>query len=664
MIVALAANLSQYWEEQVRVYLADQAVMLSPEAGDLSEFVRAVRVSLIVFGMEALTEQAVEQHRQLRQEAPRAVFVCLAPRRVIEQIRTENLLVPDFWLRPEDGPADLAEVLRRAVTQAELAARVAPAPVVGPSRSPSTTISAPEDSVPASKAFERLMAGLTGGLSEQRLLSTYLDAVAEFVRSGSYCLLWWEEGEDRYAVYQAHGLRPEIVSDGRLQGTDALPTWYRRNRRVLTREELAGWSDVQTASELAREMEFFSGDVVVPLMVHGQLAGLLILGEQVIGSPYSPAQLETLFLLSNYVVLALEELELTQQLRRSKAYIERIVLNMSTGVITIGVDQRISVCNPYAAEVLGIERSQIEGADLRALPSPLGDYLYAALTVPEEAITGQEVTIWQGKLTLRVSTSALVDDDGTPLGAVLLMEDLTAEVNLAKERHRGERLKILTGLVGHLVHEIRTPLTAIRTYAELMGDAESDGDLAEFWKNTVTPEIQRLDELARDLVRVVQQPEPEFEVAQIDKLVGEALDKLRGTRDIHESLVKLGVGEAIPRVVVEPQTMVDAIFYLLRYLYGPGGMPVDIDIAASPTDDGESVLVKMSRAIGSEKGLSPEDLFDPVAALQRQQADLGPAISRKIIENQQGRVEAHCEDDKLEIRVVLPAAAIHRTVAP
>ncbi len=647
----------------MRGYLGNEAMLLVPQPADLFGFVRAVQVSLVVFGMEALTEPGIEQYRQLKQEVPGAVFVCLAPTRVIEQIRTEDLLTADFWLRPEHGPADLAEVLRQALAQASLIARADQAQRLRPVESPTAPPPRPEELAPASRAVERFIGGLTGGFDRERLLRSYLDAVVEMARCGSYCLLWWDSDKTCYAVQQAHGMRPELVTAGRLVATSAVPTWYRRNRRLLMREELADWSDVQAAGEITREMDLFGGQVIVPLMMRGQLAGLLMLGDRITGGAYSPAQLETLFLLSNYVTLALEDLDLHQQLQQSKAYIERILLDMGTGVITLGPDSRISVCNPYAARVLEMDRAQLEGADLRALPSPLGDYLYAVLSVPEEAISGQETAIWNGKLTLRVTTSALVDEEGTPIGAVLLMEDLTAEVSLAEERRRRERLKILTGIVGRLVHEIRTPLTAIRTYAELIGGPGHDGEMAEFWKNTVTPEIQRLDQLARDLVRVIQQPEPDFELTRIDQVVDEAIGKLRETCSIHDSLIKLQVAESLPHVVVDPQATRDAVFYLLRHLYGAGGRPVHVDISAVETDLGDSVLLKLWRAADSSDELPSQDLFDPVVALQSEHADLGPAISRKIIENQQGRVAAHRHNSRLEIQVTFPAAAIHRTAS-
>ncbi len=662
MIAALLTNLSRHWEEQIAGCLRDEAVVLTAGRDDALDILRAADVELVLVGLESLTEPALEHYHSLSEQAQQAVFVCLAPPNIVEQVRTENLFSPDIWLRADSTPADTADVLRQALAQANLSGRYDSRVTDESHIHESEQSPLHQNSRPASQVFEQLLSGFAGGFDRDGLLQAYLKAVVELVRPGRYCLLWWDDDEDCYPVWASRGVHQRIAASGRLLVKDALPSWYQRNRRVLRRAELAGWADRQTASTLSREMDFFGGQLAIPLLLGGQLAGLLILGERVTGQPYSTAQLETLYLLSSYVSLALRDFELHQQLRMSKSYIKRILQNMNAGVITLDADERIGICNPYAAEILGVDRSRIEESDLRVLPSPLGDYLYAALQVPDEAVTGEEVTIWGGELTLRVSTSALVDDHGAATGAVLIMEDMTAEVDLAEEQRRRERLKVLTGLVGRLVHEIRTPLTAIRTYADLMGDAGDSQPLADFWKNTVTPEINRLDELSRELVSVIQQPEPDFELTQIETLIRQAVEKLQQTEEISKSLINVQIAEELPRVVVDPQTTCQALFYLLRHLYGAGGPPLRIRANSSGTDGGENVVITVSGSTREKGEPFLDEIFDPVAALQSEQADLGPAISRKIIENQQGQVQAEYKNGALQIEVSFPAATIQRTI--
>jgi len=280
MIAALLTNLSQHWEEQIAGCLRNEAVVLTAGRNDALEILRAADVELVVVGLESLTELALEHYRSLSEQAQQAVFVCLAPEDVVEQVRTENLFSPDIWLRADATPADTADVLRQAVAQADLTghydSRVTDESHIHESE-PSPLL---QDSRPASQVFEQLLSGFAGGFDRDRLLQTYLNAVVEFVRPGSYCLLWWNDDEDCYAVWASQGMHQRIAASGRLLVKDALPSWYQRNRRVLRRAELAGWADRQTANALGREMDFFGGQLVIPLLIDGQLAGLLVLGER------------------------------------------------------------------------------------------------------------------------------------------------------------------------------------------------------------------------------------------------------------------------------------------------------------------------------------------------------------------------------------------------
>ena len=656
MTIVLLTDLGLQWMDKITSQVADQAIVLrAPDTARAMELLRSVPISVIVSSMESLTTERLLSYEQMAQAAPAAVRICLAPQAVIEQVRTEELLAADFWLRPSATAAEIAEVVTSAIQKANLVASGTRLQAF-PTNSVASAVS-PDDFPPMPEVFHRLMSGLAGGFDTDRLLTAYVEAVAELVRCASYCLLWRAPDKDCFTVYAAQGLHPEIVAQGRLLPTDSLPMWYHHNCRVLTRSELADWPDRALAVGLAGELEVFRAQVAVPLMIEGRLAGLLMLGEKVIGKPYSLTELETLFLLANYVALQAQSFELHAQLRRSKAYVECILSGMSSGVITLGQDERITVCNPYAAQILQLPREQVEGADLRCLPSPLGDYLYGAIHSPDKAVVGEEVTIQGGQLTLRVSTSPLLDDNGIAIGSVMLLEDITAQIVLATERHRRERLDMLTQIVGHLAHEVKTPLQAIKTYSELMGRPQPDEELTDFWRNTVAPEIARLNELTNQLVQMVQQPEPNFELVRLESLVEEAISHIDGPSQAQEPVYKLEIDEPLPRVVADPAPTQEALSYLLRYLRGTDGSSVHVRITQDETELGDSVCVGMQRSTPSND-VHPEELFDPFYALQQTDAALGPAISRKIVENQGGKVEAQAENGHLEFRVVFPVTVL------
>lgn len=651
MIVAILADLSQDWLQHVRNSPLQQATVLrasSPEAA--TELLQSVPAELIVLELPRLTDERIAHLKRLRSLAEDAVLVCVAPEEVIDRVRLEGIAACDLWLPADAGREQRDDTLARAVETAGLRGEM---DAMEREINTGCEVVHSTEGRPADlDAFNRLMGGLSSGFDLDRLLEAFADAVSQFSQCAGYALLW--EAEDGCLRIRCHrGVRAEVVEGARLCPTDALPTWYRRNRRVLTVAELADWSDRRLAVRVHRELDLFGARIALPLIVRGRLAGVLMLGDKVLGEGYARGELETLFSVTNHVALAAQGVELHTELDRSKAYLDNIVESMGAGLITLGVDERIAVCNPYAAEVLGLAREEVEGADLRALPSPLGDMLYAAVKAPDGEPITEEVSIRGGQTTLRVSTSCVRDESGANLGSVLLVDDITAERELARERTRREQLDVLTKIVGRIAHEVKNPLTAVKTYAELMTGPRSDERLAKFWSETVLPEIDRLDEMLKNLLRMVEQPEPHVESARIEDLVTQALDVLPMAEEVKRQAFDLRFAEDLPPVLVDPTPTRDAISYLLSYLAGSRPFPVQIEVALEG-GDGNGVAVMMTRRTRENGQFDADTVFDPLAAMQNPDSDLGPVISQKIITNQHGQVDAWHEAGRVTMRVVLP----------
>jgi PAS domain S-box-containing protein len=652
MIVAILANLSQDWLQQVQRSALQQTTVLRADGPEAAvELLQSVPADLVITELPRVTDERIRDLRELRAATDECTLLCIAPADVAERVQIEDLASADMWLSAGATPDQRDETLNRAVETASLRGDI---DAMQGRLSSGCRVTSGEGGRPADlEAFNRLMGGLSSGFDLDRLLEAFADAVSHFSQCASYALLW-EEDDGCLRVRYHRGVRSEVVEDARLCPDDALPSWYRRNRRVLIAAELTDWEDRRLAVRVGRELELFGGQIALPLMVRGRLAGILMLGEKVLGEGYSRGELETLFGVTNHVALAAQGVELHSELGRSKAQIDSIVKSMGAGLITLGTDERIAVCNPYAAEILGLPREEVEGADLRTLPSPLGDMLYAALKAPGGEPVSEEVSIRGGQKTLRVSTSSVRDESGAMIGSVLMLDDITAERELARERNRRERLDVLTRIVGRIAHEVKNPLTAVRTYAELMSGRRGDERLSKFWSETVLPEIDRLDEMLKNLLRMVEQPEPHVEATGIRQLVEQALEVLPMADEVKHQAFDLQFAEDLPTVLVDPAPTRDAISYLLSYLAGSRPHPVQVEVARNDEDDHCVELTMTRRAHEGNGRFDPEAVFDPLAAMQDPDSDLGPVISQKIISNQHGQVEAWQDEGKVTMRVVLP----------
>ena len=101
---------------------------------------------------------------------------------------------------------------------------------------------------------------------------------------------------------------------------------------------------------------------------------------------------------------------------------------------------------------------------------------------------------WIDPITRRslcVETRRLVDQKN-PLGAVAVVHDLTAQDNLRQKQDLVDRAAFWTDLAASMSHEIRNPLVAIKTFAQLLPERFEDPDFRKDFNQIVVQEIDRL----------------------------------------------------------------------------------------------------------------------------------------------------------------------------
>src|SRR5919109_1083179 len=240
---------------------------------------------------------------------------------------------------------------------------------------------------------------------------------------------------------------------------------------------------------------------------------------------------------------------------------------MSSGVVTIGHDQRIGTLNRRAEEILELSAAVVVGQDLRVLTSPLGDMLYDTLA-SGRAAPRTEIQLALRRLWLEVSTYAVRGDDPQPLGAVLLFEDLTAQKELATQRRQGEQTQLLTRVVARIADEIKNPLVSINTFIELIGERYDDPDFRRHFSSVVRRDVRRLVEVFEKLAGLVTEGELNFATVDayeaVTQLV-EGIDLADSGLGKHLQLDVAPTSEAFP-VKVDAAQLRKALSYLIRYL--------------------------------------------------------------------------------------------------
>ena len=562
----------------------------------------------------------------------------------------------DFTVSDGFTARELEAVLRHALDRQRLVRELAATRAAASPTAPSTATSGePWDGV----AVARLLRGFTGvlaaGVDVPRALGMFLDSIGELVRPTRMALLRPDALGEEFRIVVNRGLAPQLVQGIRLSANEGLIRWLAVQGRPAVAPEILD-------PEILRELKLLQAVVAVPLLAHGELVAVLALGQPVFGATYGRHEMQTLFDLAAHLATVLRDITLHHQLAREKEFSERILSHMSSGVVTIGRDQRVTTLNRRAEEILDLSAALVVGQDLRVLPSPLGDMLYDTLA-SGRPVARSELQLALRRLWVEVSTYAVRDEDGQPLGAVLVFEDLTAQKDLAAQRREAEQFQLLTRVVARIADEIKNPLVSINTFIELIGERYDDPDFRRHFSLVVRRDVRRLVEVFEKLAGLVTEGELNFAIVDAREVVGQLVDAIDLADEAAGKHLQLDVvPEAAPQLVkVDAGQLRKALSYLIRYLThnSPAEM-TKVSVSVGPHEDdegGADVRILVGSRTASVAPEKLQRLFDPVQMVQESLIDVGPAVSQRLIEALGGRLRMRQTRHELAFLVTLPAVS-------
>jgi nitrogen fixation/metabolism regulation signal transduction histidine kinase len=505
-----------------------------------------------------------------------------------------------------------------------------------------------------------------------RVLESFLDAVSEMLKPSRAGLLLPTEGTGSFSIVAQRGLPLHLVKSVRLTVDNGLPHWLEAHGRVIQAAEAEAQAAQSLARDAARDLAMLKGTVAVPLLAHGELVAILTLGRRVAGHAYSMQDLETLFEFGSHVATNIRDIQIQQRLEYQRVYIEQILSHMSSGLITIDRDERVSIMNRRAEQTLGLAADAILNRALRVLPSPLGDLLYESLRTSRRS-ERVEIQLGHPKLPLEVSTYPLLGSDATPLGAVMMFEDLSTSKRIAAERRQHELFELLTRVISRMADEIKGPLVSVRTFMALVEEKVDEEEFRQRCAAVAGRNIGRLLDIVEKISTLVSDREFRFEGIDARKIIEECLAEL-GAQDGAEAsdgkrLLHFTDWEPSKRASVSIHFEGDAftvkgdrgqlkraVTYLLWYLMrkSSGDEPqLSISLATLPGGASSLQLLVSSRSAELEPH-ELQQIFDPLKAVEQSLIDVGPFISQRIIETHGGRLQASRARREVSFAAELP----------
>lgn len=325
-----------------------------------------------------------------------------------------------------------------------------------------------------------------------------------------------------------------------------------------------------------------------------------------------------------------------------RAFNERVIESMRSGLITAGLDGRIASTNKAAEEITGRSKIDLLGSHLADLfgPEPM-TVLDEQHRDPKDSVLRSQVAFVRpdnGVVHVGYNVTPLTLEDGDVHGVVLIFQDLTEIFELEQEVRRREKLVALGTMAAGLAHEIRNPLASMRGSVQVLAsEVELDESQARLM-NIIQRESDRLNRTVTDFLAYAR-PAPfspsEFDLRQ--SLV-EAVTLLRNSPEVHANHT---IVEAYPEVgapYVGDASQIRQIFWNLAR-NGLKAMPEGgaLTVRLEDIDPASYRLSIEDQGVG----IDPEHLarlFEPFSSTVHGGTGLGMAIVYQLVKEHGGRI--------------------------
>lgn len=275
-----------------------------------------------------------------------------------------------------------------------------------------------------------------------------------------------------------------------------------------------------------------------------------------------------------------------------------------------------------------------------------------------------------GFATLQRGSKALAEGDySKPVDTRFLRGDLKrCGENLNKvqqgvqravdERLRSERMK--TELITNVSHDIKTPLTSIVNYVDLLKKEEINNPKAQEYLEVLDRQSKRLKKLTEDLVEASKASSGVIPVDCQPTNVNVLLSQLEG--EYEERLQKAELTMIVHPAAGDPVVLADGkllsrVMDNLMNNIGKYAMPGTRVYAAAAADEKESTI-SIKNVSRNELNVSADELMERFvrgdSSRHTEGSGLGLSIAKSLVELQGGRFELSIDGDLFRADISLP----------
>jgi signal transduction histidine kinase len=234
---------------------------------------------------------------------------------------------------------------------------------------------------------------------------------------------------------------------------------------------------------------------------------------------------------------------------------------------------------------------------------------------------------------LRNKIQKIVDKTIFPLSPEEMM---VQNEKLRQQVATSEKYKMLGTLSGGIAHEIKNPLTAIKTFSEKLPEKSNDPQFVEKFSRIVNQEVDRIDDLVNQLLDYSRPNPPHQQPTDIHKLIDSTLDVL--SSNLLKAKINLEKNYVNKKCLLPLDQNQIRQSLMNIFLNAIDAMPLGGMLGISTTSTENTFIISIK---DTGPGISPQDIpriFEPFFTKKDNGTGLGLAITQTIIKNHGGKI--------------------------
>ncbi len=343
-----------------------------------------------------------------------------------------------------------------------------------------------------------------------------------------------------------------------------------------------------------------------------------------------------------------------EELADLKSYTDSILESLTSGIITLDLDGRVVTMNPAAELLTGLFAAEATGRYCTEVFSHSPEVVELLMeTLASRTVVASTSLMLRRRngtsLAIELSTAPLGEAGGKDLGAVGVFKDVTVVHELEAQLRRSDRLAALGTLAAGLAHEIKNPLTSLRTFTRLVSRRFNDQRFRQTFERVVPRELERINGIVERLLELARPRRLSLKPVQLPVLLGRVVELYANQIETKQIIVLHEYARDLPTIQGDGEHLYQAFLNLVTNALEAMGTGGRLTLRAGWSEDRDwlsssrrapkrSVKVEIEDTGTGIPPAEADKIFNPFFTTKEGGTGLGLALAHKIIEDHDGSV--------------------------